>query len=230
MGIGIRFRPTEHNCYIVAGLTQGGPADEGGVEEGDIIHAVDGVPARTMSTDELIRRIQGRPGTVVTLSLEASRTLGSVSRAGSHHSVLTNSTNKSKASLPSPRKYDLTVTRRQNLVLYAQGQTSFDLGFVFDKLPDGSIALDATVEGSPARELIKRGKTALGHCLVYIDHQSISGYDIDYIHSWLQGPPGSNITLTMQASGTYAATNSGIQFPASCCALYAMTRPGRSMN
>ena len=70
VGIGISFRPASDGSFIVAGMTQGGGAVASGVNIGDVIHAVDGKSATSLSTHELVQTIKGGAASSVCLVLE----------------------------------------------------------------------------------------------------------------------------------------------------------------
>lgn len=72
VGIGISFRPASDGSFIVADMTQGGGAVDSGVKIGDVIHAVDGKSATSLSTHELVQTIKGDAASSVCLVLEAT--------------------------------------------------------------------------------------------------------------------------------------------------------------
>ena len=57
-------------AYVVRSLVRTGPAEQAGVQKGDRILLIDGVPTRNLSNSEVVRRILGVPGTRVTLTLQ----------------------------------------------------------------------------------------------------------------------------------------------------------------
>ncbi len=64
----MRIRPAD-GWAVVAEVFAKGPAAKAGLKVGDIIAKVEGQDAHDMSTDDLVRRIQGRPGTDVDLQV-----------------------------------------------------------------------------------------------------------------------------------------------------------------
>ncbi|KAJ1488667.1 hypothetical protein T484DRAFT_1886985, partial [Baffinella frigidus] len=72
-GIGIKFRPSDEGVCVVANLVNGGPAHEAGVLEGDVIREIDGVACIGTAVPEMIARIKGTPGSLVTITLEDTR-------------------------------------------------------------------------------------------------------------------------------------------------------------
>jgi len=68
-GIGMELGSKEGVLTVVAPL-KGTPAERAGVQSGDIIAAIDGIPSRAMKVDEAVRLIRGERGTAVDLTLE----------------------------------------------------------------------------------------------------------------------------------------------------------------
>ena len=68
-GIGAVISRADDGHYVVADLIKGGPAERAGVRPKDGVVAVDGVPADSLSMQDLISRIRGPVGTTVTLDL-----------------------------------------------------------------------------------------------------------------------------------------------------------------
>jgi hypothetical protein len=54
----------------VAGVVRGSPADEAGVRLGDELTLLDGVPAAALDIKRAILRMEGRPGTSITMTLQ----------------------------------------------------------------------------------------------------------------------------------------------------------------
>jgi carboxyl-terminal processing protease len=68
-GIGIQI--TELNDFVtVTAVFNATPADDAGMQEGDIIVEIDGVDARDFSTDSVSKVVRGTPGTKVRVSVE----------------------------------------------------------------------------------------------------------------------------------------------------------------
>lgn len=68
-GIGIQI--TELNDLVtVTAVFNGTPADDMGMQEGDIIVGIDGVDARDFTTDSVSKVVRGTPGTQVTVVVE----------------------------------------------------------------------------------------------------------------------------------------------------------------
>lgn len=68
-GVGIRFEPDVED-YLVAGVEPGGPADRAELLAGDRVLAVDGASTAGMEAEEFIRRVTGREGSEVRLTVE----------------------------------------------------------------------------------------------------------------------------------------------------------------
>ncbi len=68
-GIGAMVNADEAGGVIVAAVMPDGPAERAGVEPGDRIIAVDGVAIEGMELADIVRRIRGREGNPVTLTL-----------------------------------------------------------------------------------------------------------------------------------------------------------------
>jgi len=72
VGIGISFRPASDGSFVVADMLADGGAIASGVLIGDVIQAVEGKSASTLSTNELVLSIRGVANTAVRLVLEAT--------------------------------------------------------------------------------------------------------------------------------------------------------------
>ncbi|MHC4075712.1 MAG: S41 family peptidase [Planctomycetota bacterium] len=70
-GIGIKFSKQEGLAKVVSVLPDT-PADKSGLQSGDIIRAVDGVEAKDISSDCVVKQITGPEGTKVTLTIRPS--------------------------------------------------------------------------------------------------------------------------------------------------------------
>lgn len=68
-GVGIRFEPDTED-YLIAGVEVGGPADRAELLAGDRVLAVDGTPTAGMEAEEFVRRVTGREGSEVRLTVE----------------------------------------------------------------------------------------------------------------------------------------------------------------
>jgi carboxyl-terminal processing protease len=73
-GIGVWIKPKAGRLEIVSVLPET-PAKEAGLQRGDVIEAVDGMPVADMTSDETINRIKGRDGSEVEID---------ITRAGTH--------------------------------------------------------------------------------------------------------------------------------------------------
>lgn len=72
-GVGVELiRAESHRCITVASPVLGSPAWHAGIAAGDDILAIDGVSTEQMPLDEAFRRLRGRPGTPVLLSISPS--------------------------------------------------------------------------------------------------------------------------------------------------------------
>lgn len=67
VGIGVTFTTSPEGTFIVTSVFPGGPAEEAGVQVGDIIHAVDGEVVDGLDSTELKDLVQGEEGTDVTI-------------------------------------------------------------------------------------------------------------------------------------------------------------------
>jgi len=67
-GIGIEVDLRDESVTVLAPI-EGSPAAKAGLLPGDRIVAIDGQPTRKMPVDELVRRMRGKPGTRVVLSI-----------------------------------------------------------------------------------------------------------------------------------------------------------------
>ncbi|MFO8007948.1 MAG: PDZ domain-containing protein, partial [Candidatus Brocadiia bacterium] len=74
-GIGVLVTARDGAAVIVE-VTAGGPAEEAGVEAGDIITGVDGEDVTELSLDEVVDRIRGEIGADVTIGLRRPATEG----------------------------------------------------------------------------------------------------------------------------------------------------------
>lgn len=68
VGIGVTIQEVENGEQIVS-VTAGGPAEEAGIQEGDILIAVEGEAVTTLGSDETKNRVRGEEGTFVGLTL-----------------------------------------------------------------------------------------------------------------------------------------------------------------
>ena len=57
------------NMAVISGIISGTPAEEAGLQEGDVIYKVNGVDATGMTTSEVVSMIRGEEGTKVILTL-----------------------------------------------------------------------------------------------------------------------------------------------------------------
>jgi C-terminal processing protease CtpA/Prc len=67
-GIGVTIAPSEDGVRVVR-VIPGGPADRAGLEEGDVIVAVEGASTAGMSADDFIARMTGPEDTPVQFTL-----------------------------------------------------------------------------------------------------------------------------------------------------------------
>ena len=56
-------------CCIIAGTTEGAPAERAGLREGDVIYKVDDIDAQGMDSSEVVTYVRGEVGTTVHLTL-----------------------------------------------------------------------------------------------------------------------------------------------------------------
>lgn len=76
-GIGITFIETENGDFLITGVMDGGPADIGGLEEGDIIRKVDG--REFSDSDRVAAALQGEKGSQVKVTYERKKKTRTVS-------------------------------------------------------------------------------------------------------------------------------------------------------
>lgn len=67
-GIGVEVDFQNETVVVIAPI-EGSPADRAGVLPGDRIVAIDGAPVRGQSMQDLVRRMRGKPGTKVVVSI-----------------------------------------------------------------------------------------------------------------------------------------------------------------
>lgn len=67
IGIGVQFRSTADGLHVVERVIRNTPAEEYGVQAGDIIHAVEGVNVDGMTSTEVADLVKGEEGTPVTI-------------------------------------------------------------------------------------------------------------------------------------------------------------------
>ena len=72
-GVGIQIRPHEDGGLLVVGVFEGGPAAGAGIEVSDQIVAVDGEDILGVDTNDIISRIRGPRGEVVSLGILRSQ-------------------------------------------------------------------------------------------------------------------------------------------------------------
>lgn len=63
------------DAITVAGVVRGSPAENAGIRVGDRIVTLGGTPSRLLDVPTAIRRLEGRPGTSITLTFERDRRL-----------------------------------------------------------------------------------------------------------------------------------------------------------
>lgn len=68
VGVGITVQP-EEDRILIAGVAELGPAEEVGIEIGDYLVAVDGVPVSELGYEEAIAKVRGEAGTTVVLTV-----------------------------------------------------------------------------------------------------------------------------------------------------------------
>ena len=67
-GVGVEVDFKDNAVTVIAPI-EDSPAERAGIRSGDQIVAIDRVPVRGKSATELVRRMRGKPGTTVTLSI-----------------------------------------------------------------------------------------------------------------------------------------------------------------
>ena len=68
VGLGVEVSMEDGYLKVVAPI-EDGPADRAGVQAGDLITRIDGVPLKGLSLDESIKKMRGEPHTKITLTL-----------------------------------------------------------------------------------------------------------------------------------------------------------------
>ena len=74
-GIGAIVQRTEDGQAIITAVVSGGPSDQSGLRTGDVILAVDGIPATELSLIQLVERLRGAAGTQVTMQIQRRQQL-----------------------------------------------------------------------------------------------------------------------------------------------------------
>ncbi|MBP3891451.1 MAG: peptidoglycan-binding protein [Solobacterium sp.] len=65
VGIGVQFLSTADGVHMIERIIEGAPAENSGIQPGDIIYAVDGVNVQEKTSDEVVALVQGEEGTSV---------------------------------------------------------------------------------------------------------------------------------------------------------------------
>jgi len=68
-GVGIEIGYLNNRLSVIAPI-EGTPADHAGLKSGDIIALIDGTPTDGMKITDAVRRIKGKPGTTVVLTIQ----------------------------------------------------------------------------------------------------------------------------------------------------------------
>ena len=76
-GVGITFVETENGDFLITGVMDGGPADIGGLKEGDKIRKVDG--KEFSDSDRVVAALQGKKGSQVKVTYERKNETKTVS-------------------------------------------------------------------------------------------------------------------------------------------------------
>jgi C-terminal processing protease CtpA/Prc len=66
--VGIQIE-RQDGAVVIAGVVAGSPAASAGIQPGDELTAIDGKPARPLDLMDLTRRLEGKPGTHITLAI-----------------------------------------------------------------------------------------------------------------------------------------------------------------
>lgn len=69
VGVGIYIAKTDNDAAMVAGVIDDSPAQEQGIQRGDVIMAIDGNPTEGMALEDVSKRIRGAEGSDVTLTI-----------------------------------------------------------------------------------------------------------------------------------------------------------------
>ena len=72
VGVGVTVSREDPNDLVILEVTPGGPAEEAGVQAGDIIRAVDGTDLTPENREDCIAAIRGEEGTTVVLTLQGT--------------------------------------------------------------------------------------------------------------------------------------------------------------
>ena len=76
-GLGIQFRPVDEGIEVLY-VIPGSPAEEEGLQPGDVIVSVDGLPTSALETDEFVQVMTGPEGTEVVFVLAYEDDTGAV--------------------------------------------------------------------------------------------------------------------------------------------------------
>ncbi|MDO5544531.1 MAG: S41 family peptidase [Eubacteriales bacterium] len=70
VGVGITIQPQEDDSgFLVVMVTEGGPAEEAGIELNDLLIGVEGQDVRGMTTEEVAALVKGQEGTKVSMTI-----------------------------------------------------------------------------------------------------------------------------------------------------------------
>jgi carboxyl-terminal processing protease len=87
-GIGVEVDFQNETVVVIAPI-EGSPADRAGIVPGDRIVAIDGAPVRGQSMQDLVRRMRGKPGTKVVVSINRDPPEGATAAASEKVTHLT---------------------------------------------------------------------------------------------------------------------------------------------
>ncbi|MEZ4373449.1 MAG: S41 family peptidase [Polyangiaceae bacterium] len=68
-GVGVEVDLRDEQVTVIAPI-EGSPAERAGVQSGDKIVAIDGENVRGKPTDDLVKRMRGKPGSIITLTIK----------------------------------------------------------------------------------------------------------------------------------------------------------------
>ncbi len=141
-GIGalISYDETSNYC-IIAGTTEGAPAEKAGVREGDYIIKVDDIEAQGMDSSELVTHVRGEVGTTVHLVLK-------------------------RKGVPEPLQFDIVRDIIETTSVYSEMKED-NIGYIavteFDSVTsDQFVEALATLKGQGARGIILDLRSNLG--------------------------------------------------------------------
>lgn len=135
-GVGMELGSRDGALTVVAPL-KNTPAERAGMQSGDVIISIDGVPSRTMAVEEAVKRIRGKVGTTVELMVE---------RAGKTFEVSITRAEISVPIIETSRKGDVFVI---SLYSFSGNSPNLFRGALREFFESGSTKLVLDLRGNP---------------------------------------------------------------------------------